>query len=101
MALGNLGCDSGMEVRVGMIKDVVEHMLDWYEETVDGSRGEVAGIWMTSEEGTEEEHDEGEVRQLAKKRGVELKVWDDEKYYIDECVASFANKSNVCFFHTS
>jgi deoxyribodipyrimidine photo-lyase len=89
--LENLGCDSGVQVRVGMVGDVVEHMLDWYDgDDGDGKRAEVAGIWMAGEEGTEEKIDEAEVKRLADERGVELKVWGDEKYYIDECVLSFA-----------
>jgi len=88
-SLINLGCESGVEVRVGMVGDVVENMLDWYEGDDDhGKRAEIAGIWMAGEEGTEEQADEADVKRLAHERGVELKVWGDEKYYIDECVSS-------------
>lgn len=87
--LDGLGCGSGLEVRVGMIGEVVEHMLDWYSQGKDEAgdkRADVAGIWMTNEEGTEEKHDEMEVKKIAEQSGVAFKVWDDVKYYIDECV---------------
>jgi deoxyribodipyrimidine photo-lyase len=85
--LVNLDCDSGLKVRAGMVGDVVEHMLDWYEDDGgDGKKADIAGVWMVSEEGTEEKYDEDQVKRLAEERGVDFKVWDDEKYYIDECV---------------
>ncbi|KAF2689166.1 cryptochrome [Lentithecium fluviatile CBS 122367] len=101
--LGNLDCDSGMEVRVGMVGDVVEHMLDWYEkdEGDGGHRADVAGIWMTGEEGTEEKVDEAEVERLAEERGVEFKVWDDEKYYIDDRDLPFDNISDLPNVYTT
>jgi deoxyribodipyrimidine photo-lyase len=89
--LTDLGCGSGVEVRLGMVSDVVEHMLDWYEgDGGDSRRAEIAGIWMVGEEGSEENTDEAEVKRLADERGVDLKIWSDEKYYIDECVLSLA-----------
>lgn len=85
--LERLGCGSGLEIRVGKIPDVVEQMLDWYADGNDGgSRAEVAGIWMTAEVGTEEHEDDRRVKDIAERRGVDFKVWKDEKYYIDECV---------------
>ncbi|KAF2462987.1 cryptochrome [Lindgomyces ingoldianus] len=85
--LEGLGCRSGLELRVGMVGEVIQHMLEWYaedEHTDGGRRAEVAGIWMTNEEGTEEKRDEVEIRSLADQSGVEFKVWDDEKWFIDD-----------------
>jgi deoxyribodipyrimidine photo-lyase len=87
--LEGLGCASGLEVRVGMIGEVVKHMLDWYLEGKHeerGSKADIAGIWMTNEDGTEEKQAEAEVKTIATEHGVTFKVWDDVKYYIDECV---------------
>ena len=96
--LANLGCDSGLEVRAGMVSDVVKHMLDWYEGEDNGgdNRAEVAGIWMTGEEGTEERNEEAEVKRVADEKGVALKVWRDEKYYIDECVHPLPSAQIAC-----
>ncbi|ORY00379.1 FAD binding domain of DNA photolyase-domain-containing protein [Clohesyomyces aquaticus] len=80
-------CDSGLEIRVGMIGEVVQNMLKWYSEgdgDGNGKRADVAGIWMTNEEGAEEKSDEAHVRDVAQQHGVEFKLWDDEKYYIDD-----------------
>lgn len=86
--LENLGSGSGLQIRVGKIGEVVEHILQWYAEEKDAGRSttEVAGVCMTSEEGTEEKDDEADVRRAAKKRGVNFKLWTDEKYYVDELV---------------
>jgi len=87
--LEGLGCGSGLEIRVGIVGEVVEHILDWYARLNDkeqDSMGDVVGIWMTNEEGSEEKKEEVDVTTLANDRGIQCKVWDDVKYYIDECV---------------
>lgn len=87
--LERLGCGSGLTLRVGSTPDVVRHILDWYhteEDGDEGQRADVAGIWMTGEEGTEEKKEEREVRRIADKSGVYFKLWKDEKFYVDECV---------------
>lgn len=84
--LQELGCGFDLVIRVGMLEDVIEHVLDWYENQKncqDGS-AEVAGIWMTEEEGTEEKQDERRIREVVDAHGIEFKLWGDEKYYIDE-----------------
>ena len=71
---------SGLEIRVGLIGEVIQGLLD-------GLRGqyyEVVGIWMTNEEGVEEKREERDVRQIAKSQNVEFRLFVDEKYYIDE-----------------
>ncbi|KAF2792777.1 cryptochrome DASH, partial [Melanomma pulvis-pyrius CBS 109.77] len=102
--LDGLGCGSGLEVRVGMIGEVVEHMLDWYSRGKDDAadnRADVAGIWMTNEEGTEEKHDEMEVKKLAEQSGVAFKVWDDVKYYIDDRDLPFEKSSDLPNIYTT
>lgn len=88
--LEGLGCGSGLHITVGMMGDVLRDLLDWYavEKDGDGTKAEVAGIWITNEEGTEEKDDEEVVRNIANERGINFKVWEDEKYYIDECVSA-------------
>ncbi|KAF2636545.1 cryptochrome [Massarina eburnea CBS 473.64] len=84
--LEDLNCGSGLQIRVGRIEEVVEDMLDWFEGGggSNDSRADVAGIWMTSEEGTEEVNSRQRVRNIARQRDVDFKVWEDEKYYIDD-----------------
>lgn len=85
--LEGLGCGSGLEMRVGMTVDVVKDILDYYSKT-GGSKGEIAGVWMTRNESVEEKEEEQGVEAVAKQHGVEFKIWRDEKYYIDEYVSS-------------
>lgn len=76
------GINSGLEIRVGMLGQVVEDMLEAFRRT----DSEVFGVWMTAEEGMEEKREEREVRQVVEADGIEFKLWVDEKYYIDEYV---------------
>lgn len=76
--LGNIG--SGLEIRVGMVGQVVGEMLDAFQQ----AHTEVAGVWMTQEEGVEEKREERDVRHAAEGAQTEFKLWVDEKYYVDE-----------------
>lgn len=89
--LESLGCGSGLEIRVGTIGDVVSNILDWYsrEDEKDGTKGEITEIWMAEEFATEEKNDENAVKKIAEKHNVNFKLWQDEKYYIDESVLPF------------
>ena len=71
---------SGLEVRVGMVGQVIEDLLEGFKRrSVD-----VHGVWMTSEEGVEEKREERDVRRAAGNAKTEFTVWTDEKYYVDE-----------------
>lgn len=86
--LENLDCGSGLQIRVGRPAEVVEDIIQWYtsERGTSRNKGDVVGVWMNAEEGTDEKEDEASVRRVTTERGVPLKIWDDEKYFIDECV---------------
>lgn len=71
---------SGLEVRVGLLHDVVRQVLDGFKDGGD----EVTGLWMTEEEGVEEKREERAVRRELEKEGKEFKLWTDEKYFVDE-----------------
>ncbi|KAL9125375.1 MAG: hypothetical protein Q9217_005410 [Psora testacea] len=74
------GAGSGLEIRVGMVDQVVRDMLEGFKkESVD-----VVGIWMTDEEGVEEKREERDVNKAAEATDTELKLWTDEKYFVDE-----------------
>jgi len=85
--LEGLGCGSGLQLRVGTTADVVRNILDYYS-TDGGSNGEITGVWMTKNESVEEKEEERSVEAVTKERGVDFKLWRDEKYYIDEYVLS-------------
>ncbi|KAK4117758.1 cryptochrome, partial [Canariomyces notabilis] len=77
-SLESLG--SGLVIRVGMIDDVVRSLAEGL--TTNGYK--VAAIWMTSHEGTEEKHDEKTVADLCGDLGAGFRLWEDEKYLIDD-----------------
>jgi len=74
---------SGLEIRVGSAKDVVQSILDGYRERDDV---EVEGLWVTREDAWEEYEEEEEMRELLERDGKEFKLWADEKYFVDEYV---------------
>jgi deoxyribodipyrimidine photo-lyase len=95
--LERLGCGSGLQVRVGLIEDVVRDILEFYAKRGDNetSNARVTGIWMTSDDGTEERHDEKLVEKLAVQYDVNFKVWEDTKFYVDECVLLTMTSSEI------
>lgn len=76
---------SDLDIRVGMINDVVSHLIRGFNEQ--GSK--VGGVWMTSEEGVEEKREEKQVRSICQKNDADFKLFHDEKYFIDEYVYLF------------
>lgn len=77
-SLENIG--SGLEIRVGMLQDVVRQVLDGFK---DGD-AEVMGLWMTAEPGVEEKREERAVRKEVERHDKQFKLWADEKYFVDE-----------------
>lgn len=71
---------SGLQIRVGMAGQVIKDMLDAFKR----ANTEVAGVWMTDEEGVEEKREERDVKRAAENAQIEFKLWVDEKYYVDE-----------------
>ena len=74
------GVGSGLEIRVGMVGQVVVELLEAFQK----ESTEVVGVWMTSEEGVEEKREERDARRAAENGKAEFRLWTDEKYYIDE-----------------
>ncbi len=77
-SLESLG--SGLVLRVGMPGDVIEQLL----EGLIAKKLKVGALWMIGEEGIEERQDARAVSSACEKHGVDVKVWLDEKYFIDE-----------------
>jgi len=84
---------SGLVIRVGMLGQVVQDLLARFREQDDAT---ITAIWMTSEEGVEEQREERDVKNAARESNVEFKLWRDEKYFVDEYVyhpRSFSGRS--------
>lgn len=75
------GKGSGLVMRIGKVGDVVSGLIDGFN-TCEG--GGVIGVWMTSEEGQEEQAEESDVKKICQNASIEFKSWWDEKYLIDE-----------------
>lgn len=75
-----IGVGSDLEIRVGMMDDVAKTLLDGFEK--EGVK--VGGIWMTGEEGPEENAEERKVRNMCNEKAVGFKLHKDEKYFVDE-----------------
>lgn len=80
--LGNVG--SGLEIRVGMLSDVLKELLAGFGGN--GRGVNVGAVWMTAEEGVEEKLDEKDCKTICDAAGVNFKLWKDEKYFVDEYV---------------
>jgi deoxyribodipyrimidine photo-lyase len=93
-----LNCGTGLEMRVGMVDEVVGDILDAYSQ-LDGNdtcKPKITGIWMTDDDGTEEKDDVKAVEKIAAKNDIPFKVWADEKFYIDEYViTTFGRKPDI------
>ncbi|KAJ4331315.1 hypothetical protein N0V87_009264 [Didymella glomerata] len=99
-SLEGLGCNSGLQLRVGTIGDVVKDILEFYSKD-GGAKGEISGVWMTANESVEEKEEEASVRGHTKQHGVDFKLWDDEKYYIDNRDLPFDDISQLPNIYTS
>jgi deoxyribodipyrimidine photo-lyase len=86
--LEGLDCGSGLEMRIGNIDDVVRDILESYTQSSEkeNNKSKITGIWMTHDDGTEEYDEEILVGKTAAEYEIPFKVWEDEKFYIDECV---------------
>jgi deoxyribodipyrimidine photo-lyase len=79
------GVGSGLEIRVGMVGEVVNKLVEAFAKGEDGKM-KVGAVWMTSEEGMEEKKEERDVKKICEVAGAEFKLFTDEKYFIDEYV---------------
>ncbi|KAK3395591.1 cryptochrome [Sordaria brevicollis] len=71
---------SDLLVRVGAYKDVLKSLV----EGLKTKDCQVGAVWMTSHEGSEEKSDEKAVASFCTNNGIDFKLWDDEKYFIND-----------------
>ncbi|KFY14615.1 hypothetical protein V492_02522 [Pseudogymnoascus sp. VKM F-4246] len=89
--LGSVG--SGLEVRVGMLSDVLKDLLVGLKGN--GAEVNIGAVWMTAEEGVEEKLDEKDCKTICDAAGVNFKVWKDEKYFVDDDDLPFKDISEL------
>ncbi|KAK4694445.1 cryptochrome, partial [Lecanoromycetidae sp. Uapishka_2] len=88
-SLGSIG--SGLDVRAGMAGQVIQELLSAFNR----ENTEVAGVWMTDEEGVEEKREERDVKKVAESAGAQFRLFTDEKYYIDDRDIPFRNPKDL------
>ncbi|KAH7305025.1 DNA photolyase, FAD-binding/Cryptochrome [Stachybotrys elegans] len=71
---------SGLAIRVGKTEDVVDHLL----RHLRGSNAEVGAVWMTEEKSYEEVQEQQAIEAACSNHSVDFKLWQDEKYFIDD-----------------
>ncbi|KAG6002496.1 hypothetical protein E4U21_003024 [Claviceps maximensis] len=71
---------NGLVIRVGSVKDVLDHLVGEMKNTPTA----VNSVWMTEELSWEEKLEQKEVASLCSERDIDFKIWNDEKYFIDE-----------------
>ncbi|KAI1352614.1 cryptochrome [Xylaria sp. FL0043] len=67
-------------IRVGRHDDILKNLVEGLKE----HRIKVSAVWMIAEEGYEEERDQKSVAAACSSLGIDLDVWVDEKYFIDD-----------------
>lgn len=67
-------------VRIGKPGDTLKSVVEGLKER----QIRVGAVWMIAEEGCEEERDQKSVAEACSSLGIDLEVWVDEKYFIDE-----------------
>ncbi|OQO06870.1 hypothetical protein B0A48_07436 [Cryoendolithus antarcticus] len=83
---------SGLKIRVGSVKDAVASVLEGYGGRQDA---EVHAVWMTGETSWEEHEEQKSVEKVAAKQRVDVKIWHDEKYFVDDRDLPFKNPRDL------
>ncbi|KAF1916737.1 DNA photolyase, FAD-binding/Cryptochrome [Ampelomyces quisqualis] len=101
--LEGLACGSGLEMRVGMVAEVVRDILDSYSKLEEGNgcKPKITGVWMTDDDGTEEKDEMREVQKAAAEKNVPFKVFADEKFFIDDRDLPFQHISDLPNVYTT
>ncbi|KAI0444499.1 DASH family cryptochrome [Xylaria telfairii] len=76
--LVNLGND--LTIRIGRPEEVLKGLIEGLRQ----NQQKVSAVWMIGEEGYEEERDEKRLAEACSTLGVDLQLWVDEKYFIDD-----------------
>jgi deoxyribodipyrimidine photo-lyase len=95
-SLQKIGSD--LSIRAGHPDQVVQDIIEVFSKpgtptsgsensSVDsGAKGQVVEVWMTEEKTTEEKTDEKKIKRVTEEKGINFRLFKDEKYFIDEFV---------------
>lgn len=76
---------SGLVLRAGDHGKVVSDLVEGFKK----NQLRVGAVWTTGLVGSEEDDQERAVSAVCKDQDVDIKIWADEKYFIDESVTPF------------
>ncbi|KAI9163464.1 putative cryptochrome DASH [Paramyrothecium foliicola] len=71
---------SGLVLRVGSTSDVLKNVFQHLKD----KREEIGAVWMTEEKSSEEIDEQTALAAVCAEHKVEFKLWQDEKYFIDD-----------------
>lgn len=71
---------SGLVFRAGDHDTVLSTLIEGFKE----QQLHVGAVWTTGLVGSEESHQEAAAAKACRDRGVDFRIWPDEKYFIDE-----------------
>ncbi|KAI1779390.1 cryptochrome [Hypoxylon cercidicola] len=77
-SLEKLGSD--LTIRIGMYDDILKTLIGGLRE----NEINVGGVWAIGEEGFEEKRDEKVISKTCSSLDVNLQIWVDEKYFVDD-----------------
>lgn len=69
-----------MLVRIGKFDDVLNHLI----KSLHDNNQSIDTVWMTEEPSKEEVDDQNAAASVCSEKGINFKLWQDEKYLIDE-----------------
>lgn len=71
---------SGLLIRVGKPSDVLADLMEGLSQRQE----KVGAVWIIKEEGVEEQREQKAFSEICTKTGADFRLFDDEKYYVDE-----------------
>ncbi|KAI0405539.1 cryptochrome [Xylaria palmicola] len=77
-SLAKLGND--LTIRIGKLSEVLTSLVEELKQ----HHKKVSAVWMIGEEGYEEEREEKSITEACSTLGIDLQVWVDEKYFVDD-----------------
>ncbi|KAI1101199.1 cryptochrome [Jackrogersella minutella] len=71
---------SDLTIRIGTYDGVLKTLVEGLRE----NEHKVGGVWTIGEEGSEEKRDEKLISETCSSLDIDFRIWDDEKYFIDD-----------------
>ncbi|RYP69974.1 hypothetical protein DL771_005765 [Monosporascus sp. 5C6A] len=93
--LEKLGSD--LTIRAGALETVLRSIIGKLRE----KQFNVGAVWMVEEEGDEEKKNEAALAEVCSTAGIDLHVWLDEKYFIDDRDTKLASPQDLPDVYTT